>query len=315
MKKGISVLLMLVLLLANGSSVFAATTSKAPSKAQLAVITKYMTAVEKGDINLIKSILHPSIKITSTSTNTFKNIRSFIADNNGYIKHFNMDITKEGAATKALGQAFKLKGYLLTASSEGFQVADYTVNVYLLDSKGTPKFVTEKAGKNTPFADTDKLPQKVKDKVYSLLKGYYGQDYLESSDGDASTDTTDGDYYTAKELIDSSILSYEELKYSNNKFVNNNNFFSQIVLSDSKANKVSFTFKNTGTTDMNVKAQGSGTAEIRVNASKSKVITIDVDPNDPGLLIITFDKLYDTTKSADGKNGFTLSDLKVYTDE
>ncbi|QJD84539.1 hypothetical protein [Cohnella herbarum] len=327
MKKVVSVLLMLVMVLGSGSSVFAAT-STAPSKAQLAVISKYLTAVETGDMALIKKILHPSIKVTATSVETFNGIRSFIKENDGYFKHFNLNITKYGNVSKTLGQGFKLKGYLLAATSEGFAVNDYTVYVYLLNSKGAVKFVTEKQGNSTVIEDVDSLSDKVQTKLSTLLTDKYGEDYFdnlaaaddsgidleeEGSDIDVEGSSGNaGDYLTTEDLLDSGMLTYEELKYSNGKFTNKKQFFSQIVISDSNATQVTFKFTNTGTSDLNVTAEGSGEDEVRVNAGATKTITFESDPEDSHLFIIRFDKLYDTTKSSDGDIGFTLSDLKVY---
>jgi hypothetical protein len=79
-----------------------------------------------------------------------------------------------------------------------------------------------------------------------------------------------------------SMLTYEALKYSGNKFINSGDHFSQIVLSDTNATKVSFKFTNTGTADLMVLASGSGDDEVRVNAGASQVITFESDPADSG---------------------------------
>lgn len=196
---------------------------------------------------------------------------------------------------------------------------DYTVYVYLLNSKGAVKFVTEKTGESKQIEDVDSLPDKVQTKLNALLTDRYGEDYFDNlaAEDDSGLDLEDssaasGDYFTTQDLIDLSMLEYEDLKLSNGKFVNNKSHFSQIVISESNATKVTFKFKNTGTSDLNVTAEGSGDDEVRVNAGDTKVISFESDPEDSHLFIIRFDKIYDTPKSSDGDFGFTLSELKVY---
>lgn len=334
MKKIVSVLLF-VFLLVNSSVAFAAT-SNAPSKAQLGALSKYMAAVEGGNVAAVKGMMHSSVKLNATSSESLSEIKDFIENEEGYIKHFNMTITKYGNATKKLGQGFKLKGYLLTASPEFYMVAEYTVFVYLLNSKGVPKLVTEKPGESKLIEDFDTLPQKVQTKANELLMDHYGEDYFENLAGaeeeeeeididfeednnsDAAQDGTSdvsGDYLTAEDLIDLSQLTYEDLKYGANKFVNSDgSHFSQIVLSDTNATEVSFKFANTGTADIYVNTTGSSEEEIKVNAKSTKVLTFSSNPEDSHLFIIRFDKSFDTDKSSDGDIRFTLSDLKVYTD-
>lgn len=75
---------------------------------------------------------------------------------------------------------------------------------------------------------------------------------------------------------------------------------------------MTFKFTNTGTSDLTVRAEGSGDDEVRVNAGATKTITFESDPEDSHLFIIRFDKMYDTDKSSNGDIGFTLWDLKTY---
>lgn len=181
-------------------------------------------------MTLIKKILHPSIKVTSTSVETFNGIRSFIKDNDGYFKHFNLNIAKYGAVSKTLGQGFKLKGYLLAATPAGFTVTDYTVYVYLLNSKGVVKFVTEKPGKSAVIEDLDSLAEKAQTKLEILLTDKYGDDYfenlaaaddsgidLEEEGADIDLEDPSGDYFSTEDMLDMDMLTYEELKYSNGK--------------------------------------------------------------------------------------------------
>ncbi len=328
MKKIVSVLLLFVLVMANGGAAFAATTSTAPSKTQLAVITKYMTAVETGDLKAINSIKHPSVKVNAASVAVFDQINDFLVSNDGYFKHFNMTVTKSGAVSKTLGQGFKLKGYLLTATPEAFTVSDYSVYVYLLNSKGAPKFVTEKYPVNSVIEDLDALPEQAQTKLYSLLTDRYGEDYFDNLEAQNEEEVeieeeeevelpdSSAEVFTTQDLQDLSMLEYEALKLTGGKFINNTgDHFSQIVVANSNAYKVSYKVTNTGTADITVVASGSGEDETRVNAGASKVITVDSDPSDSHLFIIRFDKLFDTDASSDGDIAFTLTDLKVYPGE
>ncbi len=307
MKKIVSALLAVLLLTVSGNLALAAS-STAPSKAQSALLSKYLTAVETGNQKLLKSILHPSIKLQSSTFDSMNDIKSFIDDYDGFIKHVDLKIVKSGSPDKKLGQGFKLSGYLLSATPELFTVSDYSVIVYLLNDKGNPKFVTEKSPKNVPVEDFDSVPDKTWAKIEKLLMDKYGEDYFDQL---AVEDEEYGSYYTAKELIGEAMLEYEDLKYANGVFTNSGSHFSQIVLSDTEATSVSFKLENTGTADLIVVASGSGEDEVKVKAKSTKTITFEADPADSHLFIIRFDKDYDT-KNTNGKIAFKLSDLKVY---
>lgn len=313
MKKIVSAMLVLLLLTVSGTAALAAP-STAPSKTQSAVISKYLTAVETGNQKLLKSILHPSIKLDSSAFDSMNNIKSFIDEYDGFIKHVDLKIVKSGSPDKKLGQAFKLSGYLLSASPEIFTLSNYSVTVYLLNDKGNPKFVTEKSPKNVQIKDLDTVPDKTWAKVEKLLTDKYGEDYFELLAGEAEAEEEEsGLYYTAKELIGDALLEYEDLKFANGVFTNSGSHFSQIVLSDTGATTVTFKFENTGTADLIVVASGSGEDEVKVKAKSTKTIAFEADPADSHLFIIRFDKDYDT-KNTSGKITFKLSDMKVYTE-
>ncbi len=315
-KKILSVLFA-ILLATTGANLATAATSTAPSKAQSAVISKYMTAVETGDRKLLKSILHPSVKIQSTSFDALDGVKSFIDENDGFIKHVDVKIVKSGSPDKKLGQAFKLSGYLITATPEIFTLSKYSVSVYLLNDKGNPKFVTEKSAKNDLIEDLESVPEKTWTKVEKLLTDKYGKEYFELLAGESDDEIASeeaGYYYTADELIEEAQLEYKDLKYAKGVFTNTGSLFSQIVLSDTGLTSATFKFENTGPTDLIVSADGSGQDEVIVKAKSTKTITFEADPSISHLFIIRFDKDYDSKNSVSGKIAFKLSGLKAYTE-
>ena len=317
MKKIVSALLVVFLLAVHANAVFASS-STAPTKAQSAVLAKYMTAVELGDTKLLKSILHPSIKLEGEASKSMNDIKAFIDENDGFLKHVDMKMVKSGKPVKNLGQGFKLTGYVLSATPELYAVTNYSVIVYLENVKGTPKFVTEKSAKHVPIEDMSKLPAKTWAKIEKLLMDKYGDDYfdlLAAEDDQEYEEEESGEYYTAKELYDQAQLEYKDLKFANGVFTNSGSLFSLIALSDTGATSITFKLENTGTADMIVYTDGSGDDEVvKVKAKASKQVTLAADPTYSDSLVVLFEKDYDAKNGLNGKLGFKLSDMKVYTE-